>query len=76
LAQIQRIASLCGAKLPADFVSQLQRHADDAQGQFETGVEFAARQAAELLAAGVPGMHFYVLNKSEAAKRVLAALRR
>jgi methylenetetrahydrofolate reductase (NADPH) len=76
LAQIQRIASLCGAKLPADFVEKLQRHADDDQGQFEVGVEFAARQAADLLAAGVPGMHFYVLNKSDAAKRVLTALRR
>ena len=76
LAQIQRIASLCGARLPDDFVAQLQQYADDDKGQFEVGVEFAARQAAELLAAEVPGMHFYVLNKSEATKRVLTALRR
>ena len=27
------------------------------------------------MAAGVPGIHFYVLNKSEATKRVLTALR-
>ena len=76
LAQIQRIASLCGARLPDDFVAQLQQYADEDKGQFEVGVEFAARQAAELLAAEVPGMHFYVLNKSEATKRVLTALRR
>jgi methylenetetrahydrofolate reductase (NADPH) len=76
VAQIQRFASMCGAKLPPDFVAELERHADDAQGQFETGVEYAIRQADELLAAGVPGMHFYVLNKSEATKRVLTALRR
>jgi methylenetetrahydrofolate reductase (NADPH) len=76
LAQIQRIASLCGAKLPEEFSISLARHADDPDGQFEVGVEFAARQAVELMAAGVPGMHFYVLNKSEATKRVLAALRR
>lgn len=75
LAQIQRIAALCGARLPKDFEAALGKHADDADGQFEVGVEFAARQAAELVAAGVPGMHFYVLNKSEAAKRVLTALR-
>jgi methylenetetrahydrofolate reductase (NADPH) len=74
LAQIQRIASLCGAKLPAKFVAALEKYADDAEGQFETGVRFATEQTQGLLAAGVPGIHFYVLNKSEAARRVLSAL--
>ncbi len=73
-AQIQRIAALCGAKLPEAFVADLQKHEDDPAGQFEVGVEFATRQTAELLEAGVPGIHFYVLNKSEAAERVLGAL--
>jgi methylenetetrahydrofolate reductase (NADPH) len=73
-AQIQRIASLCGAKLPKDFAADLQRHEDDSDGQFEVGVEFATRQTAELVAAGVPGVHFYVLNKSAAAERVLGAV--
>jgi methylenetetrahydrofolate reductase (NADPH) len=76
LAQIQRIASLCGAKLPADFLTALEKHVNNPDGQFETGVEFAIRQAADLMAEGVPGIHFYVLNKSEATKRVLTALRR
>jgi len=73
-AQIQRIAALCGAKLPPQFISDLQKHADDPAGQFEVGVEFATRQTEELLAAGIPGIHFYVLNKSEAAERVLGAV--
>jgi methylenetetrahydrofolate reductase (NADPH) len=73
-AQIQRIASLCGAKLPPQFVAQLQKHADDPDGQFEAGVQFAIEQAAGLLAGEVPGMHFYVLNKSAATRRVLTAL--
>ncbi len=73
-AQIQRIAALCGAKLPPQFVSDLQKYEDDPAGQFEVGVEFATRQAEELLAAGVPGLHFYVLNKSEATERVLGAV--
>jgi methylenetetrahydrofolate reductase (NADPH) len=73
-AQIQRIASLCGATLPPDFLAALQKHADDPTGQFEAGVEFAIEQAADLLAADVPGIHFYVLNKSEATRRVLTAL--
>lgn len=75
LAQIQRIASLCGAKLPPRFTAALEKHADDAAGQFEAGVEFAIEQCRELLDAGVPGVHFYVLNKSEATRRVLSELK-
>ncbi len=71
LAQIQRIASLCGAKLPPRFQQDLQQHADDEAGQFEIGVEFATCQVQELIDAGVPGIHFYVLNKSPATVRVL-----
>lgn len=74
MAQIQRIASLCGAKLPPSFLADLERHRDDPEGQVEVGVEYAIEQCRELLAAGVPGLHFYVLNKAEAPRRVLQAL--
>lgn len=70
-AQIQRITSLCGAKLPAEFLAALSKHEDGSAGQFEVGVEFATKQTAQLIAAGVPGIHYYVLNKSEATERVL-----
>lgn len=75
LAQIQRIASLCGAKLPPRFTAALEKHVDDAAGQFEAGVEFAIEQCRELIDAGAPGVHFYVLNKSEATRRVLTELK-
>jgi methylenetetrahydrofolate reductase (NADPH) len=70
LAQIQRITSLCGAKLPLSFVDRLSK-SEDPDWQFKVGVEFATRQVDELLQAGVPGLHFYVLNKSQAAAAVL-----
>jgi methylenetetrahydrofolate reductase (NADPH) len=70
-AQIQRITSLCGAKLPADFTRRLESAGDDADAQFAIGVEFATRQTQALIDAGVPGIHFYVLNRSEAAAEVL-----
>jgi len=71
LAQIRRITSLCGAKLPSEFTAALERCGDDAAAQFEVGVEFAVRQVRELLDSGIPGLHFYVLNKSPATSRVL-----
>ncbi len=75
LTQIQRIASLCGARLPDDFAGRLAAQADDAEGQFAVGVEFATRQVQELIDSGVPGVHFYVLNKSPATAGVLRAVR-
>lgn len=73
-AQIQRITSLCGSKLPTEFVQQLEAAGDDADAQFKAGIEFAIRQTEGLLSAGVPGIHFYVLNKSEATSQVLSGV--
>lgn len=72
LAQIQRIAALCKAQLPNRFIERL-REKDDADWQFKVGVEFAQEQVADLLKNGVPGVHFYVLNKSHATSEVLKA---
>lgn len=73
LAQIQRITSLCKARLPAPFVARLAEQ-DSTDWQFQVGVEHATRQAAELLKAGAPGLHFYVLNRSQATASVLESL--
>ena len=73
-AQIRRIATLCGAKLPAEFTRAFEAAGNDEAAQFEAGVTFAAKQVEELVAAGVPGIHFYVLNKSPATLRVLDAV--
>ena len=74
LAQIQRIASLCGARLPGTFQTALEKAADSAEDQFAAGVEFATRQVQALVERGVPGVHFYVLNKSLATAGVLRAV--
>ncbi len=74
LAQIRRIASLCKARLPDDFIAALSKREADEEGQFEVGVEYASRQSQELIDAGAPGLHFYVLNKSQATGRVLQAV--
>lgn len=75
-AQIQRISSLCGAQLPDEFANDLTAAGDDADAQFEVGVAHAQRQVQELIDAGVPGIHFYVLNKSPATTRILRSITR
>ncbi len=70
-AQIRRIASLCKARLPDAFTRGFEAAGDDESAQFEAGVDFASRQVQALLDGGVPGIHFYVLNRSTATARVL-----
>jgi methylenetetrahydrofolate reductase (NADPH) len=70
-SQIKRITALCGAKLPADLVDGLEAAGEDDDAQFAVGVDFAIRQTQQLVDAGAPGVHFYVLNRSEATSRVL-----
>jgi methylenetetrahydrofolate reductase (NADPH) len=74
LTQIRRIAELCGASLPPELLDRLEAHADDRQGQFDAGVYYATRQVEDLVTAGCPGVHFYVLNRSVAAATILRAL--
>jgi len=73
-ARIKRITSLCGAAIPTDLAARLEAVQDDPQAQFEIGVEHAVMQCRELMEAGVPGIHFYVLNRSKACEIILDAL--
>lgn len=63
LNQIRRITELCGATLPPRLLTQLEEAQDDQERVRAIGIEHAYRQAAELLDRGVPGIHFYVLNR-------------
>jgi methylenetetrahydrofolate reductase (NADPH) len=68
LKVIQRIVSLCGASLPPAYMAELER-ADSiggAKAVQKLGIEYARRQAEDLLSAGVPGVHLYTLNRDEA----------
>jgi len=73
-AQITRITQLCGAKIPAAIRSQLNALGDDDEAVTKFGIEYATRQCGELLRAGVPGLHFYTLNKAHSTVEVLRQL--
>lgn len=73
-ARIKRITALCGAIIPDELAARLEAAQDDKAQQLDIGVEYAVAQCRQLLAEGVAGMHFYVLNRSEATERILDAL--
>jgi len=72
--QITRFTQLCGSKIPAPLRQQLDKLGDDDAAAIEFGIEYATRQCEELLHAGVPGLHFYALNKSYSTVQVLKNL--
>lgn len=72
--QTKRFVALCGARLPAAFLARIEELGDDDAGVTQYGIDYAAAQCAELLRAGVPGLHFYTLNKAHSTLRVLEAL--
>lgn len=74
-AQIRRICDLCGASIPRKLSELLEPIKDDKEKVAQAGVEYATQQCEELLHNGAPGIHFYVLNKSQHAQVVVDNLK-
>lgn len=55
--------------IPEEFAAELRKCQTDAE-VIEAGVEWCAAQARDLIAHGVPGLHFYSLLASESVRRV------
>ena len=72
--QIQRFASMCGAAIPKVMQDAIIKFGDDQPSVEAFGIEYATEQCQELVKAGVPGIHFYTLNKSHATERILRNL--
>ena len=72
--RIKRITQMCGTEVPVKLASRLEAAQNDKAEQFKIGVEFAIKQCQELIHEGVPGIHFYVLNRMDACERILEAL--
>ena len=64
--QIVRFSAMCGAGIPDWLRDRMEPVKDDLDAVKVMGIELAVQQCRELLEAGVPGLHFYTLNKSEA----------
>ena len=75
LTSVPRMAAM-GAAVPSWMVERLE--AADAEGGAEAvrheGVACATELCQQLLDAGVPGLHFYTLNRSNATREIYAAL--
>jgi methylenetetrahydrofolate reductase (NADPH) len=74
-SQIVRFTQTCGAKIPDEVTKKLEGLKSDPELVRRFGVEHATRQCRELILHGVPGIHFYTLNKSDSSRRIVENLR-
>jgi methylenetetrahydrofolate reductase (NADPH) len=72
--QIKRFTSLCGSKLMKPLRDQLERHSGDEEAVRQIGVDFCTSLCRKLLDLGVPGFHFYCLNRSPSSSQIVRNL--
>jgi len=70
-AQVRRFTTLSGSEIPPDLDKLLDKYADNDDSARDMGVEYATAQVRDLWDAGVPGVHFYVLNRNYSVSRIL-----
>jgi methylenetetrahydrofolate reductase (NADPH) len=68
------MASMTGATVPQALAEAIDAAPDD-EAVREAGIQHCIAQCAQLLAAGVPGLHFYTFNRARAATVILESLR-
>jgi methylenetetrahydrofolate reductase (NADPH) len=74
LKQVQRLAGLCGAALPAQLATRLEVAAENTDVVELIGIEWALTQIRDLLAHGAPGYHLYIMNRAKSALAMAAGL--
>jgi methylenetetrahydrofolate reductase (NADPH) len=75
LASVPRMATM-GCAVPSRLVQRLEaaERRGGREAVSQAGIEAATEMCAQLLDNGVPGLHFYTLNRSEATRQIHAAL--
>ncbi len=74
-SQIVRFTRICGATIPEKLVRDLEPIQSNLEAVQQYGVDHATRQCKDLIAHGVPGIHFYTLNKSSATREIIKRLK-
>lgn len=72
--QIKRFTSLCGATLPATILQRLEAFGTEHESVRKLGVEVCTDLCRRLLDHGVPGIHFYCLNRAASCTEIMGNL--
>lgn len=73
-SKLARFSDVCGAEIPRWIRKRLESYGDDMTSIHQFGIEVVYHLCQDLIASGVPGLHFYTLNKSETAMELIELL--
>lgn len=73
--QIERMVSMCGAKIPKEVQQFIMAFGHNNMAIKEAGIAYATNQIIDLLAHGVDGIHIYTMNQPEVTKRIAENIR-
>lgn len=68
--QIERITSLCGAKVPEKFIKIMNKYEYDKEALRDAGIAYAVEQIVDLVSSGVQGIHLYTMNNPYVARKI------
>ncbi|WP_423195088.1 methylenetetrahydrofolate reductase [NAD(P)H] [Cupriavidus sp. H19C3] len=74
-SQLMRFSEMCGAEVPRWVAKRLEGFGDDRESIRAFGLDVVTGLCERLLAAGVPGLHFYTLNTAGATKAIWERLK-
>lgn len=63
--QLARFSAACGAEIPRWVLTRLEGYGDDLESIRAFGLDVVTTMCERLLDQGVPGLHFYTLNRAE-----------
>jgi len=70
-AQLRRMAELSGTPLPQSVRERVEAVESDVAEVRKVGIDIASEICAELLARGVPGLHFYTMNSAASTLEIV-----
>lgn len=73
-SQLARFSDACGAEIPRWIRQRLAGFGDDAASIQAFGLEVVTDLCDQLITAGVPGLHFYTMNRAEPTTAILKNL--
>ena len=69
-AGLRRFSERCGAEIPRWILRRMDEYSNDVEALQDFGVEVLSQMSARLIDAGVPGIHFFTLNKTKAVLKI------
>ncbi|HMB32297.1 MAG TPA: methylenetetrahydrofolate reductase [NAD(P)H] [Desulfohalobiaceae bacterium] len=73
---LNKLSEVCGAKIPEEVRQGLDEiPAEDKDSVIQFGIDYATKQCQDLLQNGVPGLHFYTMNRAKSVDSIVRNLK-